>query len=78
MVLRLQRQPGQKDARFIHLFSGAPSPEFLAEVEAHSKTGQPRHREPDRVEKVEQDIEGLKEEFRQLQQQFEEFRKQFE
>ncbi len=78
MVVRLPRQPGQKDARFVHLLSGPPSPEFLAEAEAHSKTSHSRHGESDKVEKLEQEIEGLKEEFRILQQQFAEFKKQFE
>lgn len=78
MVVRLPRQPGQKDARFVHILSGAPSPEFLAEVEAHSKSSQPRRIESDKVEKLEQEIQRLKEEFRLLQRQFEEFKKQFE
>lgn len=78
MVVRLPRQTGQKDARFVHLLSGPPSPEFLAEVETHSKTSHTRHSEPDKVEKLQQEVEGLKEEFRTLQQQFEEFKKQFE
>jgi uncharacterized protein len=78
MVVRLPRQPGQKDARFVHLLSGPPSPEYLAEVEAHSKTGHSRRDETDKVDKLEREIEGLKEEFRTLQQQFEEFKKQFE
>lgn len=78
MAVRLPRQPGQKDARFVHLLSGPPSPELLMEVETHSRTSQPRRGEPDKVEKLEQEIEGLKEGFRNLQQQFEEFKKQFE
>jgi uncharacterized protein YceH (UPF0502 family) len=78
MVVRLPRQPGQKDARYVHLLSGPPSPEFLAEVEAHSKTSHPRHGDSDKVEKLEQQIAGLREEFRMLQQQFDEFKKQFE
>lgn len=78
MVVRLPRQPGQKDARFIHLLSGPPSPELLVEVETHSRISQPRRGESERVEKLEQGFEGLKQEFRMLQQQFEEFKKQFE
>jgi uncharacterized protein YceH (UPF0502 family) len=78
MVVRLPRQPGQKDARFVHLLSGPPSAELLVEVDTHSRTSQPRRGESDKVEKLEQEIEGLKEEFRLLQQQFEEFKKQFE
>jgi uncharacterized protein len=78
MVVRLTRQPGQKDVRYVHLLSGPPSPELLMEVETHSRTSQPRRSESDKVEKLEQEFEGLKEEFRLLQQQFEEFKKQFE
>jgi hypothetical protein len=78
MAVRLPRQPGQKDARFVHLLSGPPSPELLAEMEPHSTTSQPRRAESDKVQKLEQEIEGLKEEFRILQQQFEEFKKQFD
>jgi uncharacterized protein len=78
MVVRLPRQPGQKDARFVHLLSGPPSPELLMEIETHSRATQPRRGESERVEKIEQEFEGLKEEFRALQRQFEEFKKQFE
>lgn len=78
MVVRLSRQPGQKDARFVHLLSGPPSPELLTEMEVHSKTSQPRHTESDRVEKLEKEMEELKEGFRILQEQFEQFKKQFE
>jgi uncharacterized protein len=78
MVVRLTRQPGQKDARFVHLLSGPPSPELLMEVETHSRTSQPRRNDSDKVEKLEQEIERLREEFRLLQQQFAEFKKQFE
>lgn len=78
LVVRLPRQPGQKDARFVHLLSGPPSPELLTEMESHSRTSQPKHSESDRVEKLEREIEGLKERFRILQEQFEEFKKQFD
>ena len=78
MVVRLTRQPGQKDARFVHLLCGPPSPELLMEIEAHSRNSQPRRGESDKVEKLEGEIERLNEEFQRLQQQFNEFKKQFE
>jgi uncharacterized protein YceH (UPF0502 family) len=78
MVVRLTRQPGQKDARFVHLLSGPPSPELLMEVETHARPSQPRRNDSEKVEKLEQEIERLKEEFQLLQQQFAEFKKQFE
>ncbi|MGH9971773.1 MAG: YceH family protein [Pyrinomonadaceae bacterium] len=78
MVMRLPRQVGQKDARFVHLLSGTPNLEALAETEAHAKSAQPRRGESEKIEKLEHEVERLKEEFRTLQQQFEEFKKQFE
>ena len=78
VTVQLTQVYRQKDARFVHLLSGPPSPELLMEMEAHSRSTQPRRGDPDRVEKLEQAFEGLKEEFRTLQQQFEEFKKQFE
>jgi uncharacterized protein YceH (UPF0502 family) len=63
-VVRLQRQPGQKEVRYGHLLSGeivgveaAPEPEPVPEF--------------DRIGKLEKEIEDLK-------KQFEQFRKQFE
>jgi uncharacterized protein len=78
MAVRLPRQPGQKDARYVHLLSGPPSAELLQEVEAHSRTSQPRRGELEKVERLEQEVEVLKAEFRSLQEQFQQFKKQFE
>ena len=78
MVVRLPRQPGQKDARFVHLLSGPPSPEFLPEVEAHSRRLSQGKANRDKVESLNKRLRGLKEDVRILQQQFEEFKKQFE
>ena len=64
LVVRLPRQPGQKEVRFGHLLSG----EIVAgehEPEAESNP------EPDRLGKLEREVEDLK-------KQFEQFRKQFE
>ena len=64
LVVRLPRQPGQKEVRFGHLLSG----EIVAgehEVEAEPNP------EPDRIGKLEKEVEDLK-------KQFEQFRKQFE
>ena len=76
MVVRLPRQPGQKDARFVHLLSGPPSPESLKEIEAHSKTSSARQSESDKDERLEKEIEGFMEGCRVLQEQFEEFKTQ--
>ncbi len=62
LVVRLQRQSGQKEVRFAHLLSGevaAAEPEPQAEPEI------------DRIGRLEKEVEDLK-------RQFAEFRKQFE
>jgi uncharacterized protein YceH (UPF0502 family) len=78
MVVRLPRQPGQKDARFVHLLSGPPSPELMAEVDTQPRSVQTRHTDNERLDRQEKEIERLREDFRLLQQQFEDFKKQFE
>ena len=57
-IVRLPRQSGQKEVRYAHLLSGEVN---LTEPEA----------EPDRITKLEKEVEDLK-------KQFEQFRKQFE
>ena len=61
LLVCLPRQAGQKEARYAHLLSGEPVFSASAEPEV----------EPDRIGKLEREIEDLK-------KQFEQFRKQFE
>jgi uncharacterized protein YceH (UPF0502 family) len=77
LVMRLPRQPGQKEARYAHLLSGEPKLEASAEGEGSAA---PRRRTGDseRVDKLETEVVTLTMEVRKLQQQFEEFKKQFE
>ena len=76
LVVRLPRQPGQKESRFAHLLSGEPDVEALAE--AAPSSSRRRGGDSERVEQLEQEVATLTEEVRRLQQQFEEFKKQFE
>ena len=78
LVKRLPRQPGQKEARFAHLLSGEPSIEAFTDTAAPVSVGRRKTGEPERVEKLEQDVLTLTAEVHKLQQQFEEFKKQFE
>lgn len=67
-VLRLPRQPGQKEVRYAHLLGGEvhiPEPETAGHVEPPAAAGD------DRIAKLEREVEDLK-------RQFEEFRRQFE
>ena len=69
LVVRLPRQPGQKDARFAHLLSGEVNVDALAE---------PTERVVSRRAGLEERVEALAAEVEKLKQQFEEFKKQFE
>ena len=76
LVMRLPRQPGQKEGRFAHLLSGEIDVEALAaEVE---RIPTPRRGGSEQFERLEQKVEALTAEVEQLKQQFEQFRKQFE
>ena len=69
LVVRLPRQPGQKEGRFAHLLSGEIDVEALQE---------PPERVVSRRAGLEERVEALAAEVEELKQQFEEFRKQFE
>jgi len=75
MVISLPRQPGQKEARFAHLLSGEPEIEISeAGAEKHPR----RAGDPDRVTKLEEQVQTLAQQVENLTTQFEEFKKQFE
>jgi uncharacterized protein YceH (UPF0502 family) len=65
-VVRLQRQPGQKEVRYAHLLSG--------EVQAAVEPEPQQHPQPepnlDRLERLEKDVEDLKRQFEQFRRQF--------
>jgi uncharacterized protein len=68
LVVRLPRQPGQKEVRFAHLLSGGVQAETFVEA-------------PPRVsarESLEQKVEMLTAEIERLRNDFEEFKKQFQ
>ncbi len=72
LIVKLERQPGQKDARYAHLLCGEPIiPVFTPRP--HSS-----HAENERIEKLEQELQSLRTEFDSFRQSFEEFKKQFE
>jgi uncharacterized protein YceH (UPF0502 family) len=76
LVVKLERQPGQKEARFAHLLSGEIDIEHLAII--HEKTSSSAHGSNERLEKLEQEVERLSEELSSFRATFDEFRKQFE
>jgi uncharacterized protein len=72
LVVRLPRQPGQKEGRVAHLLSGEIELEALAETERSGAATQSRRAS------LEQKVDELAAEVQKLKEQFEQFRKQFE
>jgi len=75
LVTMLPRQPGTKEARFAHLFSGA--------VESYDAANSPtasaaQTSDGDRIARLEEELAELRREMADLRQQLAEFRKQFE
>lgn len=74
LVVRLERLPGQKEARYAHLLSGDIDLEALSRM--HETSG--GHARTDRIAELEREIENLRNEFNLFRESFEEFKKQFE
>ena len=71
LVVHLPRRAGEKEARFAHLLSGAPS------LDGPEATDAPPAR-TDRVGELERKVEDLQREVESLRSQFADFRRQFE
>jgi len=76
LVVRLPRQSGQKEVRFVHLLSGDVNVETYTEPERSAPVT--RRSGNEQIEKLEQKVDALTNEVEQLRKQFEEFRKQFD
>lgn len=75
LVLRLERQPGQKEARYAHLLSGEVDQAAVATVSTAVRQSSGSN---ERIEKLESDLETVRSELDQFKQEFAEFRKQFD
>jgi uncharacterized protein YceH (UPF0502 family) len=76
LVLKLPRQPGQKEVRYAHLLSGEVTAEQFSVPEfADAPYVTPR---ADRLATLEQEVATLREQLDALRQEFEEFKKQFD
>jgi uncharacterized protein YceH (UPF0502 family) len=78
LVVRLPRQPGQKEARFAHLLAGDIDLEAIADSQQTREVSGGRTSASERIAHLEEEVERLSDEMRSLQSQFEEFKKQFE
>ena len=73
LVVKLERQPGQKEVRYAHLLSGE-----VVNYSPPEKTLSVHQTGNERMAKLEADLENLRSEFNLFRQSFEEFKKQFE
>ena len=75
----LARQPGTKESRYTHLFSGEPditaAPALSPDAERFASTTAPAN---DRLTRLEEDVATLREELTEMREQLAIFRKQFE
>ena len=77
LVIKLPRQPGQKDARYVHLLSGQPDIEEITESMPAERSTR-RASDAERVANLEQQVQSLTDQVAKLTEQFESFKKQFE
>jgi uncharacterized protein len=75
LITRLERAPGQKEARYAHLLCGEVT-SYTPPERSVSRAGGAANDE--RVEKLEQELENLKSDLSSFRQEFEDFKKQFE
>jgi uncharacterized protein YceH (UPF0502 family) len=75
LIVKLERQAGQKEARYAHLLSGEVAPQAATATE---KSGSVIEAKNERIEKLEQELENLRGELNSFRESFEEFKKQFE
>ena len=75
LVTRLERRPGQKEARFAHLLAGEPVDTGGTDAPAERTSGAGGS---DRLAALEQALTELRQEVADLRSQLESFRKQFE
>jgi uncharacterized protein len=76
LVRVLPRQPGTKESRYMHLFSGEPMVSEIAHAaEVSTQSGSSTS---DRLLRLEEEVAQLRQELSEVQQQLAAFRKQFE
>jgi uncharacterized protein len=75
LVVKLERQPGQKDARYAHLLSDEPDTGSMSIGNERSHTAAPSN---DRLETLETEVASLRSDLDSFRATFDEFRKQFD
>jgi uncharacterized protein YceH (UPF0502 family) len=76
LVQVLQRQPGTKESRYVHLLCGLVEPFVMPESNATPRAV--RMDNAERLERLEETVAGLQKDVEDMKEQFAGFRKQFE
>lgn len=77
LIVKLERQPGQKEARYAHLLSGEVSQQVIAASPQRTSASVSSDANG-RIEKLESEVETLRTELAEFRATFDEFRKQFD
>lgn len=77
-VVKLERQPGRKEARYMHTLGGPVDESAFAVDDYAASASGPSTSQSSRIEALEQKVQELSAEIEALRQQFTDFRKQFE
>jgi uncharacterized protein len=78
LVCVLPRQPGTKESRYMHLFSGEPPADIAQALTAVQDSSADSAVDTDRLGRLEREVTSLRQDVANLQQQLASFRKQFE
>lgn len=76
-VVRLPRQPGRKESRYAHLFSGEPDLSEETSAPTREPALQTVQAEDERIAKLEAEVQALQDALQRLEQAFTEFKQQF-
>jgi len=77
LVRMLARQPGTKESRFMHLFSGEPTETAMRTV-SPARMVESAPDDADRLARLEEDVAQLRQELSEMRAQLAAFRKEFE
>ena len=78
MLVKLPRQAGRKERRYMHLLSGEPEIKELDVSAPEEAATQQVRAENERIEKLEHELSGLRKEFNELKDEFINLKSQFE
>jgi uncharacterized protein YceH (UPF0502 family) len=78
MVIKLPRQPGRKESRYMHLLSGEPDIKEIEKPVPDEAAAIRVRAENERITGVEDELSALRKEFDMLKQEFNDLKSQFE